>query len=142
MGVTVTDDRGHHVAARSFGPITYEAVALSDASRATHKAHMTYADAFTPTTTPTQPKPPDRMDTPAGAEPPPETAECPPCPSCGHEQTADLGTEQTSREHVRACLPCGNEFREAIPDQANRPRRDRTTAKFHVTSGAIPQPSQ
>jgi hypothetical protein len=51
MHADVNDDTahgGHYWAARSFGPIGYEIVAITDAYSATHDALMSYRGAVTP----------------------------------------------------------------------------------------------
>ncbi|TDB86447.1 hypothetical protein E1264_17770 [Actinomadura sp. KC216] len=43
-----TADGGHYTVARSFGPVTYEAVAITSACMARYRALMTYGDAVEP----------------------------------------------------------------------------------------------
>lgn len=44
MGTTAHDDNGHYKATAQFGPVAYCVVAISDASRAEHRARTSYAD--------------------------------------------------------------------------------------------------
>jgi hypothetical protein len=44
MGTTAHDDNGHYKAVAQFGPVAYYIVAISDASRAAHRARDSYAD--------------------------------------------------------------------------------------------------
>jgi hypothetical protein len=50
LGVPAADPRscGYYSAARSFGPVIYEALAISDARRADHDAQTSYYGAVTP----------------------------------------------------------------------------------------------
>jgi hypothetical protein len=48
LDATPADKNGHYIAAARFGPVTYEAVAISDAARAAHHAGMSYADSVRP----------------------------------------------------------------------------------------------
>jgi hypothetical protein len=53
LGADVTDDTahgGHYRADRSFGPIGYEIVAITEAYSATHGALMSYRGSVTPAT--------------------------------------------------------------------------------------------
>ena len=51
LGVIPTDRRGHYRAIRTFGPITYCAVAISDQARAIHDANYSYHGCITPDST-------------------------------------------------------------------------------------------
>lgn len=44
LGTTAEDKNGHYIANAQFGPITYQAAAISDAARAAHRARESYAD--------------------------------------------------------------------------------------------------
>jgi hypothetical protein len=46
IGADVTDRGGHHLASRSFGPITYEACAISPAAHERHDALDSYRDSI------------------------------------------------------------------------------------------------
>ena len=51
LGVTATDEtarHGHYTAPKSFGPMTYRAVAISSRSRAYHDARNSYAGNIIP----------------------------------------------------------------------------------------------
>jgi hypothetical protein len=44
MGTTAEDKNGHYIASAQFGPVTYQAVAISDAARAEHRARESRAN--------------------------------------------------------------------------------------------------
>jgi hypothetical protein len=51
IGAPVTDERGefgHYETARSFGPVTYSAIAILAKARAHHDAHMSYHGSVIP----------------------------------------------------------------------------------------------
>lgn len=53
LGETITDDTadgGHYLATREFGPLAYEAVAITDACTARYEAERTYWGCVTPDT--------------------------------------------------------------------------------------------
>ncbi len=51
LDTTPADKNGHYIAIRRFGPLLYEAIAISDAARDAHNAEMSYSGGVTPDTT-------------------------------------------------------------------------------------------